>query len=165
MNSYHLLSKRSAAFDQVDTAALRPNSVRNTAIAGGLGGSLLGGLAGAGKAVFDSEDDGLLSTLKKILGGAAIGGGVGAVSGGGVASARKNTAEKKLLEAAVAHARNTNPIRQGARIVGGLTSPSQSVPLFPPGMSNDGPPDWKELARQLKQEAEAGLDEGRQGAV
>jgi hypothetical protein len=165
MNSYHLLNKRAAAFDKVDTAALRPHSVRDTAIAGGLGGSLLGGLAGAGKAVFDSEDDGLLSTLKKILGGAAIGGGIGASSGGGIAAVRKDTAEKKLLEAVAARAQNTNPIRQGARIVGGLTSPSQSVPLFPPGMSENGPPDWKELARQLKQEAEAGLDEGRQGAV
>ena len=76
--------------------SLLPGSLADGAVTGGVGGAALGGLAGAGQALFDGEDDGISSTLGKILGGAGIGAGTGAVVGGGAAAYKRHNAGKKV---------------------------------------------------------------------
>lgn len=102
MNSYHLLAKRAADFptemkpSASDLRSLLPGSLADGAVMGATGGAALGGLAGAGQAVFDGEDDGIASTLKKILGGAGKGAAGGAVVGGGAATYQRHSAGKKI---------------------------------------------------------------------
>lgn len=70
-----------------DLGRLNISPFANTggAAVGGLGGAALGGTAGLLQALFDSEDDGVLSTLRKALTGGAIGG-IGGAAVGGIGS-------------------------------------------------------------------------------
>ena len=67
----------------VSDLKVNPYSESGGAAIGGLGGAALGGLGGIIKTLVDDEDDGVISALKKALGGAAMGGGLGAVAGAG----------------------------------------------------------------------------------
>lgn len=102
MNSYHLLAKEAAEFPTAmkptgsDIRSLLPGSLGDGAVMGGVGGAALGGLAGGAQALFDGEDDGIGSTLSKILGGAGKGAVGGAVVGGGAAAYQRHNAGKKL---------------------------------------------------------------------
>lgn len=102
MNSYHLLTKQAVEFPAElkptgsDIRALLPGSLGDSAVMGGVGGAALGGLAGGAQALFDGEDDGIASTLQKVLGGAGIGAGTGAVAGGGMAAYKRHAAGDKV---------------------------------------------------------------------
>lgn len=75
----------------VSRFTINPYAESGGATIGGLGGAALGGLGGLAKTIFDKENDGALSTLKKALQGAAIGGGIGAAAGAGTSYlARQN---------------------------------------------------------------------------
>lgn len=79
-----------------DLSSLLPGSLGDGAVMGGVGGAALGGLAGGAQALFDGEDDGIGSTLEKILGGAGKGAVGGAVVGGGATAYKRHAAGKKL---------------------------------------------------------------------
>lgn len=102
MNSYHLLAKQAAEFPASmkptvsDLRSLLPGSLGDGAVMGGVGGAALGGLAGGAQALFDGEDDGIGSTLSKILGGAGKGAVGGAVVGGGAAAYNRRAAGNKI---------------------------------------------------------------------
>lgn len=102
MNSYQLLAKQAAEFPTElkptgsDLRSLLPGSLGDGAVMGGVGGAALGGLAGGAQALFDGEDDGIASTLQKVLGGAGIGAGTGAVAGGGAAAYKRHSADGKV---------------------------------------------------------------------
>lgn len=67
----------------VSKLTVNPYAESGGAAIGGLGGAALGGVGGLAKTLFDSEDDGIVSALKKALKGAVIGGGLGAAAGAG----------------------------------------------------------------------------------
>ena len=70
---------------------VNPYAESGGATIGGLGGAALGGLGGLAQTMFDNQDDGVLSSLKKALKGAVIGGGIGAAAGAGTSYlARQN---------------------------------------------------------------------------
>lgn len=111
MNSFHLLTKQSKVTfapsmqpTRSEHIAMRSGAVPAGTLvgagAGGVGGAAVGGLAGLGAAVFDDENDGIKSTLKKILLGAATGGlaggTLGAVGGGGITMINRTTGQRKL---------------------------------------------------------------------
>lgn len=91
MNSYHYLGKSASAIDNANFV-VSPYSTRDGAMVGSLGGAAIGGLAGLGKAVFDSEDDGIGSTLRKLLTGVGAGGLTGAGLGAAAASGLRGRA-------------------------------------------------------------------------
>jgi hypothetical protein len=66
------------AAGQLGGLNISPLSGMGGAAAGGTAGAALGGGAGLLKALFDSEDDGIVSTLGKALSGGALGGLAGA---------------------------------------------------------------------------------------
>ena len=88
MNAYHLLAKQASA--EPLTLGLKPfkpahGAVLGGAVGAGLGagvGGAVGGIGGLGNVLFDGEDDGLKSSLVKILRGALTGGTIGAAGGG-----------------------------------------------------------------------------------
>ena len=88
MNSYHLLAKQASA--EPLTLGFKPltpspGAVMGGAVGAGVGaaaGGALGGLGGLGGVLLDGEDDGLKSSLVKILRGALTGGTIGAGAGG-----------------------------------------------------------------------------------
>jgi hypothetical protein len=86
---------------KIDTAAnnigglnISPLSGMGGAAAGGTVGAALGGGAGLLKALFDNEDDGLVSTLSKALSGVALGG----LAGAGVGAVGANYLRKGVLD-------------------------------------------------------------------
>ena len=76
--------------DMANKVNLKPMSDAGGAAIGGVGGAALGGVGGLIKALFDKEDDGIMSTLGKGLKGAAIGGVGGAVAGGAASHIGRN---------------------------------------------------------------------------
>ena len=80
--------------DWLQGVTAKPFSTAGGAAIGGLGGAALGGGAGLLKALLDSEDDTILSTLDKAFRGAAYGGVGGAALGGGTSYLLRN----KLLD-------------------------------------------------------------------
>lgn len=111
MGAAHMFNKRekSAGAEDIgrsiDQAAgslggvsISPFSNMGGAAVGGTAGAGLGAGAGLLKALFDSEDDGILSTLGKALSGGAAGGLVGAGLGAGASHlARNNVLDKSPL--------------------------------------------------------------------
>jgi hypothetical protein len=97
MNSYHYLGKSASAVGK-ENFVVSPYSTRDGAMVGGLGGAAIGGLAGLGKAVFDSEDDGIGSTLRKLLTGVGAGG----LTGAGLGAAASSGLRGKAVEDAAA---------------------------------------------------------------
>jgi hypothetical protein len=77
--------------------SIAPLSTGGGALAGGLAGTALGGGAGLVKALFDSEDDTILSTLRKALSGAAYGSLGGAALGAGASTLLRNRATSHAL--------------------------------------------------------------------
>ncbi len=69
---------------------LQPFSNTGGAAIGGTAGAVLGGGAGLLKALFDNEDDGVISTLGKALSGGTIGGLAGAGLGAGASHLARN---------------------------------------------------------------------------
>lgn len=79
----------SAGTGIVSRLGMDPNSTGGQAAMGGMGGAALGGIAGLLRALFDKEDDGVMSTLGKTISGAGMGGVAGAGIGGGLNEFRK----------------------------------------------------------------------------
>lgn len=80
----------SAATESLGNATARPYDPLTSAAMGAIPGVALGGGVGLLKAFLDSEDDGVMSTLGKVLSGAGIGGLGGAALGGGMSALRRN---------------------------------------------------------------------------
>ena len=88
----------------MERTAMQPGAITAASLvgagAGGVGGAAVGGLAGIGRAVFDKEDDGLRSLLRKVLGGAATGGlaggTLGVIGGGGLAAINREAGNAKV---------------------------------------------------------------------
>lgn len=89
--------EKAAYAQDPDAASIAPMSPSGGALAGGVTGAALGGGAGLLKALLDSEDDTILSTLKKALIGAGAGGLGGAALGVGGAKLLRDRATSRLL--------------------------------------------------------------------
>lgn len=82
----------------IGNLSLNPLDPASGALAGGAGGAALGGGIGLIKAILDSEDDGILGTIRKALQGAAIGGIGGAALGGGYSAMRRNNLMRPMQD-------------------------------------------------------------------
>ena len=86
------------ATSRIGNLAVNPLDPASGALAGGAGGAVLGGGIGLLKAILDSEDDGILGTIRKALQGAAVGGIGGAALGGGYSAMRRNNLMRPMQD-------------------------------------------------------------------
>lgn len=115
MSSYHLLTKLAAPNiefsrrmypSSLERSAMQPSGVPAFVVGGaglgGIGGAAVGGFGGLAGAMFDDEDDGIGSTIRKLLRGAAVGGLTGGLAGGlgmGAVGYGKRESGRRKLEA------------------------------------------------------------------
>lgn len=76
--------------DSFNDATVRPYNPMSSAAFGAIPGAVLGGGVGLLRSALDGEDDGVMSTLGKILSGAGVGGLGGAAIYGGMSALRRN---------------------------------------------------------------------------
>jgi len=86
------------ATSNLGNMAVNPLDPASGALAGGAGGAALGGGIGLLQAILDSEDDGILGTIRKALQGAAVGGIGGAALGGGYSAMRRNNLMRPMQD-------------------------------------------------------------------
>jgi hypothetical protein len=115
-------------------ASVKPFSNTGGAAMGGAAGAALGGGAGLLKALFDSEDDGIVSTLGKALSGGALGGLAGAGLGAGASHLARNNVLKASPLVQKMNARGKHVADQSLRR---LTVPGKSIA----DLIRDGNPD------------------------
>jgi hypothetical protein len=86
----------------LEAIQVKPFAPSGGAVAGGLYGAGYGGAAGGGigllKALLDSEDDGVRSTVMKALKGSAIGAGLGGLAGAGYGASNRDDVTKSVIE-------------------------------------------------------------------
>jgi hypothetical protein len=86
----------------LEAIQVKPFAPSGGAVAGGLYGAGYGGAAGGGigilKALLDSEDDGVKSTVMKALKGSAIGAGLGGLAGAGYGASNRDEVTESVVE-------------------------------------------------------------------
>jgi hypothetical protein len=101
----------------LEAIQVKPFAPSGGAVAGGLYGAGYGGAAGGGigllKALLDSEDDGVRSTVMKALKGSAIGAGLGGLAGAGYGASNRDDVTKAVIEELVEKHRQSSRLPIG----------------------------------------------------